>query len=239
MAPPDRRFTSPESYTPRHLAQEILTEKSALEGERKQVTVFFADLAGSSLLAERIGPEGMYDLLNRFFELALATVHRYEGTINQFLGDGFMALFGAPLAHEHHARHAVLTALDLRRALGERFGDLERTAGITLRARIGLNTGLAAPAPRTTRSPAPPGPDRRGWRPARSRRCWNRRRAETHPPPACARLAPWRCRRRDRRRAPSCRRRSGFTWAGPRASHCSTTRQTSSTVRWPLPPMDA
>src|SRR5262245_3090654 len=142
ITPPDRTCASPASYPPRNLAQSILTAKGALEGERKQVTVLFADLAGSSLLAERIGPEGMYDLLNRFFELALATVHRYEGTINQFLGDGFMALFGAPLAHEHHARQAVLTALDLRRALGERFGDLERTAGITLRARIGLNTGL-------------------------------------------------------------------------------------------------
>jgi class 3 adenylate cyclase/tetratricopeptide (TPR) repeat protein len=142
LIPAPHRFGSPESYTPRHLAQKILTMKSALEGEHKQVTVLFADLANSSLLAQRIGPEGMYDLLNRFFQLALAAVHRYEGTINQFLGDGFMALFGAPLAHEHHARQAVLAALDLRRALAEPFGNLERMLGLALRTRIGLNTGL-------------------------------------------------------------------------------------------------
>src|SRR5215472_4570229 len=90
----------PLAYTPPHLAEKILTSRSALEGERKQVTVLFCDLANSTPLAERIGPEHMHTLLNRFFELALSEVHRYEGTINQFLGDGFMALFGAPIAHE-------------------------------------------------------------------------------------------------------------------------------------------
>jgi len=78
------------------------------------VTVLFCDLANSTALAERLGPEHMHTLLNRFFVLALDAVHRYEGTINQFLGDGFMALFGAPLAHEDHARRAVLAALDVR-----------------------------------------------------------------------------------------------------------------------------
>src|SRR5437870_5666752 len=82
-----------------------------LEGERKQVTVLFCDIANSTALAERVGPDIMHGLLNRFFEVALAEVHRYEGTINQFLGDGFMALFGAPLAHEDHARRAALAAL--------------------------------------------------------------------------------------------------------------------------------
>src|SRR5215510_1908342 len=94
----------PLSYTPPHLAEKILTSRSALEGERKQVTVLFCDLANSTPLAERLGPEVMHTLFNRFFALALDAVHRYEGTINQFLGDGFMALFGAPLAHEDHAR---------------------------------------------------------------------------------------------------------------------------------------
>jgi len=103
----------PLSYTPKHLAEKILTSRSALEGERKQVTVLFCDLANSTPIAERLGPEHMHTLLNRFFELALSEVHRYEGTINQFLGDGFMALFGAPLAHEDHARRTVLAALAL------------------------------------------------------------------------------------------------------------------------------
>jgi hypothetical protein len=99
------------TYTPPHLAEKILTSRNALEGERKQVTVLFCDLANSTALAERLGPEHMHTLLNHFFALALDAVHRYEGTINQFLGDGFMALFGAPLAHEDHARRAVLAAL--------------------------------------------------------------------------------------------------------------------------------
>src|SRR5947199_6952701 len=109
----------PLSYTPKHLAEKILTSRSALEGERKQVTVLFCDLANSTPIAERIGPEHMHTLLNRFFELALSEVHRYEGTINQFLGDGFMALFGAPLAHEDHARRGVFAALALQRTLKE------------------------------------------------------------------------------------------------------------------------
>ena len=100
----------PLSYTPPHLAAKILTSRSALEGERKQVTVLFCDWANSTTLAERLGPEAMHTLLNEFFALALGEVHRYEGTINQFLGDGFMALFGAPIAHEDHARRAILAA---------------------------------------------------------------------------------------------------------------------------------
>src|SRR5215472_4831890 len=109
----------PLSYTPKHLAEKILTSRSALEGERKQVTVLFCDLANSTPIAERLGPEHMHTLLNRFFEVALNEVHRYEGTINQFLGDGFMALFGAPIAHEDHARRGVLAALALQRTLKE------------------------------------------------------------------------------------------------------------------------
>ena len=110
-APATDQAHEPLSYTPKHLAEKILTSRSALEGERKQVTVLFCDLANSTPIAERLGPEHMHTLLNRFFELALEAVHRYEGTINQFLGDGFMALFGAPIAHEDHARRGVLAAL--------------------------------------------------------------------------------------------------------------------------------
>ena len=116
-APAPDQAREPLSYTPKHLAEKILTSRSALEGERKQVTVLFCDLANSTPIAERIGPEAMHTLLNRFFELALSEVHRYEGTINQFLGDGFMALFGAPIAHEDHARRGVLSALARQRTL--------------------------------------------------------------------------------------------------------------------------
>ena len=129
------RFASPQAYTPKHLAEKILTSRSSIEGERKQVTVLFCDLTNSTALAERLGPEAMHTLLNRFFELALAEVHRFEGTINQFLGDGFMALFGAPLAHEDHPQRAILAAAGIQRALGEH-------PEMGLAARMGLNTGL-------------------------------------------------------------------------------------------------
>ena len=132
---------TPDVYTPRHLAERILTSRAALQGERKPVTVLFCDLVGSTSLAERLGPDAMHDLLNRFFETALAEIHRYEGTVNQFLGDGFMALFGAPLAHEDHARRAALAALDVGRALSKPLL-LDTGAQVTLSVRMGLNTGL-------------------------------------------------------------------------------------------------
>jgi class 3 adenylate cyclase len=139
-APASDQTREPLSYTPKHLAEKILTSRSVLEGERKQVTVLFCDLAHSTPIAERLGPEPMHTLLNRFFELALHEVHRYEGTINQFLGDGFMALFGAPLAHEDHARRAVLTALALQHTLQE--AQLGEPYGMECAFRIGLNSGL-------------------------------------------------------------------------------------------------
>ncbi|MEA2602772.1 MAG: hypothetical protein QOF89_3764 [Acidobacteriota bacterium] len=130
-----------QGYTPPHLATQILQSKTALEGERKQVTVLFCDLVGSTPLAERLGPETMHLLLNRFFELSLSEVHRYEGTINQFLGDGFMALFGAPIAHEDHARRAALAALGLQKVLAEHHAELGERSGAELRFRMGINTG--------------------------------------------------------------------------------------------------
>ncbi|MBI2466408.1 MAG: guanylate cyclase, partial [Candidatus Rokubacteria bacterium] len=105
------RFAAPESYTPKHLAKKILTSKTALEGERKQVTVLFADLKGSmELLADR-DPEEARQLLDPVLERMMDAVHRYEGTVNQVMGDGIMALFGAPLAHEDHAVRACYAAL--------------------------------------------------------------------------------------------------------------------------------
>jgi class 3 adenylate cyclase/tetratricopeptide (TPR) repeat protein len=128
-------------YTPPHLAEQVLQSRAAVEGERKQVTVLFCDIVGSTALADRLGPETMHLLLNRFFELALSEVHRYEGTVNQFLGDGLMALFGAPVAHEDHARRAALAALGLQKQVEERHADLGDPYGVEIRVRMGLNTG--------------------------------------------------------------------------------------------------
>lgn len=137
---PDR-FASPLSYTPPHLVQRILTSRSALEGERKRVSVLFCDIADSTVLAERLGEEPMHELLNRYFEIALDEVHRFEGSVNQFLGDGFMALFGAPLALEHHERHAILAGLGVRHRLAGEFSDAARAAAMPFSVRIGINTG--------------------------------------------------------------------------------------------------
>src|SRR5262249_39993548 len=107
-------FASPEAYTPKHLAEKILTSKSALEGERKQVTVLFADLKGSmELLADR-DPEEARKLLDPVLERMMEAVHHYEGTVNQVMGDGIMALFGAPVAHEDHAARACYAALRMQ-----------------------------------------------------------------------------------------------------------------------------
>ena len=104
--PGEPRFTSPQSYTPKHLAEKILTSKAALEGERKQVTVLFADLKGSmELIADR-DPEEARKILDPVLERMMEAVHRYEGTVNQVMGDGIMALFGAPIAREDHAVRA-------------------------------------------------------------------------------------------------------------------------------------
>ena len=132
----------PRAYTPQHLVEKILTSHAALQGERKQVTVLFCDLAHNTGLAEQLGPETMHTVLNQFFELALDAIHRYEGTINQFLGDGFMALFGAPIAHEDHARRAVLAALEFRRKLHTYNSSQDQPHGGELTVRMGLNTGM-------------------------------------------------------------------------------------------------
>ena len=109
-----RPSSAPESYTPKHLAERILTSKAALEGERKQVTVLFADLKGSmELLADRDLEEAR-KILDPVLEHMMEAVHRYEGTVNQVMGDGIMALFGAPLAHGDHAVRACYAALRMQ-----------------------------------------------------------------------------------------------------------------------------
>ena len=135
------RFSSPQTYTPKHLAEKILTSKAALEGERKQVTVLFADLKGSmELLADR-DPEEARKLLDPVLELMMEAVHRYEGTVNQVLGDGIMALFGAPLAHEDHPVRACYAALRMQAAARRYAEQARRTAGVPIHIRVGLNSG--------------------------------------------------------------------------------------------------
>src|SRR5262245_61369015 len=135
------KFPSPESYTPKHLAEKILTSKSALEGERKQVTVLFADLKGSmELLADR-DPEETRKLLDPVLEHMMEAVHRYEGTVNQVMGDGIMALFGAPLAHEDHAVRACYAALRMQESVKRYAEGVRRMEGIPIQIRVGLNSG--------------------------------------------------------------------------------------------------
>ena len=138
---PESPKPPPRSYTPRHLAERILTSRGALEGERKQVTVLFCDIVDSSDLAERLGPEPMYQLVDQALTLMAETVHRYEGTVNQFLGYGLMALFGAPVAVEEHALRAVQAALAIRETISGFSEQLRREKGLELRLRMGLNTG--------------------------------------------------------------------------------------------------
>jgi class 3 adenylate cyclase/tetratricopeptide (TPR) repeat protein len=135
------KLGSPQRYTPKHLAEKILTSKSALEGERKQVTVLFADLKGSmELLADR-DPEEAQKLLDPVLERMMEAVHRYEGTVNQVMGDGIMALFGAPVAHEDHAVCACYAALDMQAAIRRYGEEVRRNHGVALHIRVGLNSG--------------------------------------------------------------------------------------------------
>jgi class 3 adenylate cyclase len=135
--PAQAKFTSPDTYTPKHLAERILTSKAALEGERKQVTVLFADLKGSmELLADR-DPEEARKILDPVLEHMMEAVHRYEGTVNQVMGDGIMALFGAPLAHEDHAVRACYAALRMQESVKKYAEDVRRSHGAVVKIRVG------------------------------------------------------------------------------------------------------
>ena len=136
------RFGSPLTYTPKHLTEKILTSKSALEGERKQVTVLFCDIVESSRLAERLDPEAMHRLMDETLQLMAEAIHRYQGTVNQFLGDGVMALFGAPVALEDHALRGAQAALAIREVINSYSERLERERSLEIQLRMGLNTGL-------------------------------------------------------------------------------------------------
>ena len=141
---PDRRdqqLRSPKAYTPRHLAQKILDSRHALVGERKLVTVLFADLKGSMELLSDQDPEQARKILDGVLEHMMEAVHRYEGTVNQIMGDGIMAIFGAPLAHEDHAVRACYAALRMQEAVKRHAEEVRRTQGASIQIRVGLNSG--------------------------------------------------------------------------------------------------
>src|SRR2546425_2718207 len=132
---------APLTYTPPYLAEKIFTSRAALEGERKQVTVFFAALKGSTELIEGLDPEEARRLLDPALHVMMDAVHRYEGTVNQVLGDGIMALFGAPVAHEDHAVRACYAALAMQAAMRHYAEEVRRSHGLEMQARVGLNSG--------------------------------------------------------------------------------------------------
>ena len=136
-----QKFGSLDAYTPKHLTEKILTSKAALEGERKQVTVLFADTKGSmELLADR-DPEEARKFLDPVLEHMMEAVHRYEGTVSNLMGDGIMALFGAPLAHEDHAVRACYAALRMQESVKRYAEGVRRTEGVPIQIRVGLNSG--------------------------------------------------------------------------------------------------
>ncbi len=134
-------FSSPRSYTPQHLVDKILTVKTTLEGERKQITVLFADIKGSmEVLVER-DIEDARTILHSVVDRMIEAVHRYEGTVHSVMGDGIMALFGAPLAHEDHAVRACFAALRMQENIARFSDEVQRSHGAPIMIRVGLNSG--------------------------------------------------------------------------------------------------
>jgi class 3 adenylate cyclase/tetratricopeptide (TPR) repeat protein len=142
-SPPSSGFvkSEPQSYTPKHLADKILSTRKSLEGERKLVTVLFADVAGYTSLSEKLDPEDVHRIMEGCLHILMEDIHKYEGTINQFTGDGVMALFGAPLAHEDHAQRACYAALAIQKDLAEYGRKVQKDFGREFQMRIGLNSG--------------------------------------------------------------------------------------------------
>jgi len=134
-------YSEPQSYTPKFLAEKILTTRSSLEGERKLVTVFFADVANYTSLSEKLDPEEVHQIMDGCFKILMDEIHKYEGTINQFTGDGVMALFGAPVAHEDHAQRACHAALSIQQAIGDYSEKVNKDCGTDFQMRIGINSG--------------------------------------------------------------------------------------------------
>jgi class 3 adenylate cyclase len=138
---PQIDFDKPQSYTPKFLADKILTSRSSIEGERKLVTVLFADVANYTSMAEKLDPEEVHQIMDGCFKILMDEIHKYEGTINQFTGDGVMALFGAPVAHKDHAQRACYAALSIQKAIGDYGEKVSKDTGVEFNMRIGLNSG--------------------------------------------------------------------------------------------------
>ena len=138
---PSVRYSEPQSYTPKFLADKILTTRSSLAGERKVVTVLFADVANYTGMSEKLEPEEVHQIMDGCFKILMDEIHHYEGTINQFTGDGIMALFGAPVAHEDHAQRACRAALAIQKAMKGYAQKIEKDCHIAFKLRIGLNSG--------------------------------------------------------------------------------------------------
>ncbi|RJP26781.1 MAG: TIR domain-containing protein [Actinobacteria bacterium] len=143
IKPGEREISTTASVpsAPSYISEKILSSRSSLQGERKQVTVLFADVVGFTPLSEKLDPEEVGDLIRPTIDIMAEEIHRYEGTIAQFLGDGLMALFGAPLAHEDAPHRALYAALAIQRRLAE-YGEKLKPRGMELSIRIGINTGL-------------------------------------------------------------------------------------------------
>jgi class 3 adenylate cyclase/tetratricopeptide (TPR) repeat protein len=134
-------FVSPKAYTPLHLADKILTARAAIEGERKQVTVLFADIKGSMEVFADRDPEAAQNLFDPVLERMIEAVHRYEGTVNRVMGDGIMALFGAPIAHEDHAVRACYAGLRMQEAVRQYAEEVQRSQKVAVTIRVGVNSG--------------------------------------------------------------------------------------------------
>jgi predicted ATPase/class 3 adenylate cyclase len=138
---PSVNYSEPQSYTPKHLADKILTTRSSIEGERKLVTVLFADVANYTSISEKLDPEEVHQIMDGCFKILMDEIHKYEGTINQFTGDGVMALFGAPVSHEDHAQRGCYAALSIQKAMADYGAKIENDTGVDFKMRIGLNSG--------------------------------------------------------------------------------------------------
>ena len=134
-------YSKPHSYTPKFLADKILSNRRLIEGERKLVTVLFADVANYTAMSEKLDPEEVRQIVDGCFRILMDEIHKWEGTITQFTGDGLMAIFGAPIAHEDHAQRACYTALSIQKAMGQYGEKVRKERGLEFKMRIGLNSG--------------------------------------------------------------------------------------------------
>jgi len=134
-------YSEPQSYTPKFITDKILTSRSSIEGERKLVTVFFADVANYTSISEKLDPEEIHQIMDGCLKILMDEIHHYEGTVNQFTGDGVMALFGAPVAHEDHAQRACYAALSIQKAFKIYSKKIKQDYGVGFKIRMGLNSG--------------------------------------------------------------------------------------------------